>query len=106
MVAVIVLLDQFVWRPVIAWAEKFKVEQVESTDAPRSWVLDLIRHSRSLAQIRKKTVRPLTERVMLYFSRERSGDEIEKRSPWKIWLTAHSGRHRCWQRWVTESCAS
>jgi NitT/TauT family transport system permease protein len=87
MVAVIVLLDQFIWRPVIAWAEKFKVEQVESTDAPRSWVLDLIRHSRSLEQIRKKTVRPLTERVMLYFSRERSGDEIEKRSPWKIWLT-------------------
>src|SRR5579871_4199900 len=32
MIAVIVLLDQFVWRPVIAWAEKFKVEQVESTD--------------------------------------------------------------------------
>src|SRR5579885_2439524 len=35
MVAVIVLLDQFVWRPVIAWAEKFKLEQVESTNAPR-----------------------------------------------------------------------
>src|SRR5271155_429406 len=33
MVLLIVLLDQFVWRPVIAWAEKFKVEQVESTDA-------------------------------------------------------------------------
>ncbi len=48
MVAVIVLLDQFVWRPVIAWAEKFKVEQVESTDAPRSWVLNLFRHSPGL----------------------------------------------------------
>ena len=31
MVTLIVLLDQFIWRPVIAWAEKFKVEQVEST---------------------------------------------------------------------------
>ena len=72
MIAVIVLLDQFIWRPVIAWAEKFKVEQVESSDTPRSWVLDLIRHSRSLAQIRKKTVRPLSERLMLYFSRVRS----------------------------------
>ena len=30
MVAVIVMIDQFVWRPVIAWAEKFKMEQVES----------------------------------------------------------------------------
>src|ERR1700716_1338766 len=40
MIAVIVLLDQFIWRPVIAWAEKFKVEQVERTDTPHSWVLD------------------------------------------------------------------
>jgi NitT/TauT family transport system permease protein len=87
MVAVIVLLDQFVWRPVIAWAEKFKVEQIESSDVPRSWVLDLIRHSRSLAQIRKKTVRPLSERIMLYFSRVRSSDAAESTSPWKIWLT-------------------
>jgi NitT/TauT family transport system permease protein len=86
MIAVIVLLDQFVWRPVIAWAEKFKVEQVESSDAPRSWVLDLIRHSRSLAQIRKKTVRPLSECLMLYFSRTRSSEEPEPRSAWKTWL--------------------
>jgi NitT/TauT family transport system permease protein len=86
MIAVIVLLDQFIWRPVIAWAEKFKVEQVESSDAPRSWVLDLIRHSRSLAQIRKKTLRPLSERLMLRFSRVRQTDEAEPRSSWKIWL--------------------
>ncbi len=86
MIAVIVLLDQFIWRPVIAWAEKFKVEQVESSDAPRSWVLDLIRHSRSLAQIRKKTVRPLSERVMLYFAQVRADDKTEQRSAWKIWL--------------------
>ncbi len=87
MIAVIVLMDQFIWRPVIAWAEKFKVEQVESSDAPRSWVLDLIRHSRSLARFRKKTVRPLSERLMLYFSRVRSSGEAEQRSLWKIWLT-------------------
>ncbi len=87
MIAVIVLLDQFVWRPVIAWAEKFKVEQVESTDVPRSWVLDLIRHSRSLAQIRKKTVRPLSERVMLYFAQVRTVDKVEKGGAWKIWVT-------------------
>jgi NitT/TauT family transport system permease protein len=57
MIAVIVLLDQFIWRPVIAWAEKFKVEQVESSDAPRSWVLNLIHRSRSLAQIRRRRSR-------------------------------------------------
>ena len=86
MIAVIVLLDQFIWRPVIAWAEKFKVEQVESSNTPQSWVLNLFRHSRSLAQIRQKTVRPLSERLMLYFSRERSSDEVEPRKAWKIWV--------------------
>ena len=87
MIAVIVLLDQFIWRPVIAWAEKFKVEQVESTDTPHSWVLNMIQRSRSLAQIRKKTIRPLGERLMEYFSRVRSEDKSEQRSAWKIWLT-------------------
>jgi NitT/TauT family transport system permease protein len=85
MIAVIVLLDQFVWRPVIAWAEKFKVEQVESTDAPRSWVLNLIRHSRSLEEIRKKTVRPLAERLMLHFSSKPSSDATEP-GPRRMWL--------------------
>ena len=87
MIAVIVLLDQFIWRPVIAWAEKFKVEQVESSDAPRSWVLDLIRHSHSLARIRNKTVRPLSERLMLYFSRDRSSEETGQPGAARVWLT-------------------
>jgi NitT/TauT family transport system permease protein len=86
MVAVIVLLDQLVWRPVIAWAEKFKIEQVESTNAPRSWVLDLIRHSRSLAKIRKQTLSPLGERLMLYFARTQPAEEEAKTSAWKTWL--------------------
>jgi NitT/TauT family transport system permease protein len=87
MVAVIVLLDQFVWRPVIAWAEKFKVEQVESTDAPRSWVLNLFRHSRGLATIRGRTIKPLNERLMMYFSRKSPTEEADQRSAWKLWLT-------------------
>ena len=91
MVALIVLLDQLVWRPVIAWAEKFKVEQVESTNAPRSWVLDLIRHSRSLAKIRKQTLRPLGERLMLYFARTQPAAEETEKSVWKTWLVRALG---------------
>jgi len=87
MVLVIVLLDQFVWRPVIAWAEKFKVEQVESTDAPRSWVLNLVEHSSGLARIREKTLRPLGERLLLYFAqRHREEHAEEAAGPWRDWL--------------------
>jgi len=87
MVLVIVLLDQFVWRPVIAWAEKFKVEQVESTDAPRSWVLSLVQHSSGLARIRQKTLRPLGERLLLYFARKHSEERPgETAAAWREWL--------------------
>jgi NitT/TauT family transport system permease protein len=86
MILVIVLLDQFVWRPVIAWAEKFKVEQVESTDAPHSWVLDFIRRSPGLTRLRQKTISPMSERLLLYFAKVRSDDESEQRSSWKIWM--------------------
>ena len=86
MISVIVLLDQFVWRPVIAWAEKFKVEQVESIDTPHSWVLDLFRHSRGLSRLREKTMHPLSERLMLYFARPHSSERAEHSSAWKIWL--------------------
>jgi NitT/TauT family transport system permease protein len=87
MVAVIVLLDQFVWRPVIAWAEKFKFETVESTDAPRSWVLNLVQHSSGLARIREKTLRPLGERLLLHFARKYEEEAPEEvASPWRDWL--------------------
>ncbi|MGA2374370.1 MAG: ABC transporter permease subunit [Candidatus Sulfotelmatobacter sp.] len=87
MVLVIVLLDQFVWRPVIAWAEKFKVEQVESTDAPRSWVLNLVERSSGLAKIREKTLRPLGERLLLYFAQKHREDRpVENPSAWRGWL--------------------
>src|SRR5579872_2683756 len=85
MIAVIVLLDQFVWRPVIAWAEKFKVEQVESTDAPRSWVLHLLQHSRVLAQLLRKAFLPIRESLMTRFSQRRPEASSES-SNWKTWV--------------------
>ncbi len=87
MIAVIVVVDQIVWRPVIAWAEKFKMEQVESTDAPRSWFLDLTEHSRLLVRIRKRLFRPLGERLRLHFANH-DGEEHEAVVPptWKVWV--------------------
>ncbi|HVN18869.1 MAG TPA: ABC transporter permease subunit [Dongiaceae bacterium] len=90
MIAVIVMLDQFVWRPVIAWAEKFKVEQVESTDTARSWVLDMFRRSRGLAKLSGRTVRPLREKLMLYFAQEPK-EEAAQENPWKVWLARALG---------------
>ena len=87
MIAVIVLLDQIVWRPVIAWAEKFKVEQVESTDAPQSWFLNLMQKSRLLHRLRKKAINPVRERLGLHFARGYHPDQEEAApATWKVWL--------------------
>ena len=40
MILVIVMVDQIIWRPTIAWAEEFKFEQVEAAVTPRSPVLE------------------------------------------------------------------
>ena len=85
MITVIVLLDQIVWRPVIAWAEKFKVEQVESTNVAHSWVLNLFRHSHMLSQVRKHAFIPIRESLMAHFARS-SEREPGSQAPWRIWV--------------------
>ena len=87
MVAVIVLLDQIIWRPVIAWAEKFKMEQVESSDVPQSWFLDLVGRSRLLMRLRKQVFRPLRERAAMYFAHKlHDSDEQTAPAAWKVWF--------------------
>jgi NitT/TauT family transport system permease protein len=45
LIALIVLLDQFLWRPFVTWADRFKLEQTASGQAPTSFVLRLLRRS-------------------------------------------------------------
>jgi NitT/TauT family transport system permease protein len=58
LVALIVLLDFLFWRPLVAWADKFKVE-LSSGDAPTSPVLDALRRSRLVALVRVRIFRPI-----------------------------------------------
>ena len=67
MVAVIVLLDQLVWRPAIAWSDRFKFETVESAP-PRSFALSVLRRSGVLAALYRNTIYPLEERVTRSFA--------------------------------------
>src|SRR3977135_1196967 len=48
MLLVIIAYDQLLFRPVVAWADKFRFEQTASATAPESWVLDLFRRTRAL----------------------------------------------------------
>jgi NitT/TauT family transport system permease protein len=80
MIGIIVLIDQLIWRPVIAWSEKFKFEQVESVEPPRSFVLDFLQRSKVLPFLARVAVRPLREYLSLYFA-NRHAAAGENRKP-------------------------
>src|SRR6202048_448901 len=48
MFLVILAYDQLLFRPVVAWADKFRFEQTDSASAPHTWMLDLFRRPRAL----------------------------------------------------------
>lgn len=54
MFVVILLYDQILFRPLIAWAEKFKSEQVGHEREISSWLIDLFHHTRWFRQLGKK----------------------------------------------------
>jgi len=70
MIGVIVAMDQLIWRPVIAWAEKFKFEQIAGSQVPHSSVLDLLRSSRVLPLVGRLFISPARERLSLFLARE------------------------------------
>ncbi len=77
MVAVIVMMDQLIWRPVIAWSEKFKFEQVEASQTPRSPVLDLLRRSRVLSRVSRITVEPAREALTLRLAKDHTSASLD-----------------------------
>ncbi len=50
-ILIVVATDQLVWRPLIAWSDKFKFEQVESADRVKSPILELLRKSRLATEL-------------------------------------------------------
>ena len=54
MVTMIIAIDQLIWRPLIVWSNKFKIEDTESEFQDRSAVLNFLCRSRVVAWFNKK----------------------------------------------------
>ena len=91
MITVIILLDQLIWRPVIAWSEKFKMEQVEASQTPHSWMLNLLRRSRVVSLASRKTVAPTRERLALHFAHLELAKRDSGKSAAAVWLARIAG---------------
>ncbi|MFZ2414178.1 MAG: ABC transporter permease subunit [Candidatus Cryosericum sp.] len=48
MILMIVALDQLLWRPMVVWAQKFRIEDTSDEETMNSWFLDLLHHSHIL----------------------------------------------------------
>jgi NitT/TauT family transport system permease protein len=71
MVALIVAIDQVLWRPLISWSDKFKFEQVESSKRVSSPILHLLTNSNVLTAIARHTTGPLNEAVYIELAKRR-----------------------------------
>ncbi len=63
MIFIIVATDQLLWRPIIAWSDRFKFEQVESGRRVRSPLLHMLQQSNVARALGRVTLQPLTERL-------------------------------------------
>jgi NitT/TauT family transport system permease protein len=74
----IVMYDQLFFRPLIAWADKFKFEEGSGEDSPRSWLLTWLRRTDHLQRVGELFARWF-ERSLLLFPRDHDGTSIKAR---------------------------
>src|SRR5271167_2265674 len=76
MLIVILIYDQILFRPLVAWADRFRFEQEPGGVAPRSWVFNVLRRSRFVG----RTIEPFAALWRLSL-RPRRCDDFEPVKP-------------------------
>jgi NitT/TauT family transport system permease protein len=81
----ILFYDQLIFRPLVAWADKFKFEQQPGEDVPNSWLLTLMQRTRffrALARGPQALWRGLLDLMPRHPPRQRSSRSMEL----PVWL--------------------
>jgi NitT/TauT family transport system permease protein len=71
-ILIVIATDQLVWRPLIAWSDKFKFEQVEAADRVTSPILELLRRSRLFSSIPGRIAARIEEPIYARLARSQS----------------------------------
>jgi NitT/TauT family transport system permease protein len=95
-ILIVVATDQLVWRPLIAWSDKFKFEQVESADRVTSPILELLRKSnlfsslpnRIFARIEEPIYRRMAHTQECRIVHPIDEDAIRRKPSAKLWALA------------------
>jgi NitT/TauT family transport system permease protein len=74
MMAMIVAVDLLFWRPLVAWSQKFKMEQTEGGEAPTSGIYEFVRRSRLLRSLELRAAHPFARQNLARAARGRQGN--------------------------------
>lgn len=85
LILLIVALDQLLWRPLLAWSDRFKLETVESEKPPNSWFYDALRNSRLADRFTTIVWHPTSERLDAW---------LVRRFPMKSYAPEATGGYR------------
>ncbi len=88
MLAIILASDQLVWRPLLAWADKFKMELIVSGQAPQSWLYNFIRRAYLFDWIEENFSQPVSDAFVRLKKRVHTLDVVpaERRKIAGRWL--------------------
>ena len=95
MIAIIVAIDQLIWRPLIGWSDKFKFEQVEGTHQVSSPLLHLFTHSNAVAAIARHTTEPLNEAIYIKLANRRR-EQVARLAAHPVPQTNRTGKALTW----------
>ena len=90
LVAIILGLDQLVWRPILASVDRFRLETVQGDEPPSSWALNLLSRSWLVAKGRERIASPLSEKLDTWLRRYfgRSVEGVEPPPPARLGAAA------------------
>ncbi|MFA9439862.1 ABC transporter permease [Uliginosibacterium sp. sgz301328] len=86
----VLLYDQLFFRPLLAWADKFRFEETSGGDSQSSWLLDWLRRTERMRSVARGAVRML-EGTFTRFRRDYDGTSIRARAS-----SNYDKYHRVW----------
>jgi NitT/TauT family transport system permease protein len=90
MTVTIFIYDQLLFRPLVAWADKFRYEQTAAAVVPRSWIIDLFRRT-SLLRVAGDSIGAMTQAAararlsVRLFGRPLAGRQVPSRLLDVLW---------------------
>jgi len=86
LVTVVVALDQLLWRPLLVWAERFKLEMVTGDAGSRSWFYDVLHSSFLVRWFSSNVLRPLGQSLDAWSLRHLPVDSGHAEAGRRSWI--------------------